>query len=551
MPTITLSKWSNAEGRTFEIDTDEQVLVDVLEQLRGQPELTNEAYLRIVNAHARQTGRHFSKSELVQGYRQLVAAGKMEQDRELLRRLTRKPVRTHSGVAPVTVLTKPFPCPGQCIFCPTFERMPKSYVPDEPGAMRATQNEFDPYRQTESRLRSFQAIGHSANKVELLILGGTWSAYPRAYQAWFVQRCLDAMNGEDSASLNEAQRRNETATYRNVGLVIETRPDAISPREVAHLRRLGVTKVQLGLQSLDDHILELNKRGHTVAEMQQAVRTLRGAGFKIVVHWMANLYGDTLESDYEDFQRLWSDPAIRPDELKIYPTSLLEETELYRDYYLKGLYRPYSESDLVALLARCKPHTPRYCRINRIFRDIPSPNIVEGNKKTNLRQLVQNYMAEHDMACQCLRCREVRRQEVTPDDLRLDILPYETDINREFFISYVTPDDKVAGFLRLSLPNSPAIVPIAEIKDAAMIREVHVYGPALGVGRDSAGETQHLGLGTRLVQQAEEIARAAGFSQLAVISAIGTRGYYRKLGFELGELYMGKVINREHRPLRE
>ena len=542
MPTITLSKWSNAEGRTFEIDTDEQVLVDVLEQLRGQPELTNEAYLRIVNAHARQTGRHFSKSELVQGYRQLVAAGKMAQDRELLRRLTRKPVRTHSGVAPVTVLTKPFPCPGQCIFCPTFERMPKSYVPDEPGAQRATQNEFDPYRQVESRLRSFQAIGHSANKVELLILGGTWSAYPRDYQEWFVQRCLDAMNGVDSASLNEAQRLNETAAYRNVGMVIETRPDAISPREVAHLRRLGVTKVQLGLQSLDDHILEINKRGHTVAEMRQAMRTLRGAGFKIVVHWMANLYGDTLESDYEDFQRLWSDPAIRPDELKIYPTSLLEETELYRDYYLKGLYTPYTEEELVALIARCKPHTPRYCRINRIFRDIPSPNIVEGNKKTNLRQLVHNYMAEHGQTCQCLRCREVRRREVNVDNLRLDILPYETDINREFFISYVTPDDKVAGFLRLSLPDSPAVVPIAEIKGAAMIREVHVYGTALGVGRDSAGETQHLGLGTRLVQQAEEIARAEGFSKLAVISAIGTRAYYRKLGFKMGALYMVKGL---------
>ena len=542
MPTITLSKWSNAEGRTFEIDTDEQVLVDVLEKLRNQPDLTNNAYLRIVNAHARQTGRHFSKSELVQGYRLLVEAGKMEQDRELLRRLTRKPVRTHSGVAPVTVLTKPFPCPGQCIFCPTFERMPKSYVPDEPGAMRATQNDFDPYRQTESRLRSFQAIGHNANKVELLILGGTWSAYPRDYQEWFVQRCLDAMNGRDSATLAEAQRLNETAAYRNVGLVIETRPDAVSPREVAHLRRLGVTKVQLGLQSLDDHILEINKRGHTVAEMRQAVRTLRGAGFKIVLHWMANLYGDTLESDYADFQRLWSDPAIRPDELKIYPNSLLKETELYRDYYLKGLYQPYSESDLVALLARCKLHVPRYCRINRIFRDIPSPNIVEGNKKTNLRQLVQNYMAEHDMTCQCLRCREVRRQEVNPDDLRLDILSYETDINREYFISYVTPDDKVAGFLRLSLPNSPDVVPIDEIKQAAMIREVHVYGTALGIGKDSRGEAQHLGFGTKLVRKAEELARTEGFSELAVISAIGTRDYYRKLGFEMWELFMGKRI---------
>ena len=335
----------------------------------------------------------------MQGYRQLVEIGKIEQDRVLMQRLVRKPVRSHSGVAPVTVLTKPFPCPGKCIFCPTFEIMPKSYVPDEPGSLRALQNDFDPYMQTSSRLHSFQATGHSVNKVELLILGGTWSSYPRDYQEWFVQRCLDAMNGRDSESLAEAQAINEQSGFRNVGMVIETRPDAVSPREVAHLRSLGVTKVQLGLQSLDDHILEINKRGHTVEEMRQAVRTLRGAGFKVVLHWMANLHGDTLESDYEDFQRLWSDPAIRPDELKIYPNSLLKETELYRDYYLKGLYQPYTESDLVALLARCKPHVPRYCRINRIFRDIPSPNIVEGNKKTNLRQLVQNYMAEHDMDC--------------------------------------------------------------------------------------------------------------------------------------------------------
>ncbi|RME86139.1 MAG: tRNA uridine(34) 5-carboxymethylaminomethyl modification radical SAM/GNAT enzyme Elp3, partial [Caldilineae bacterium] len=538
MPTLTLSKWSNAEGRVLQVDTDETVLLEILERLAAQPELSNETYLRIVNGYARETGRHFSKSELLDGYRQLVRAGKFPESRKLYQCLLRKPVRTHSGVAPVTVLTKPYPCPGRCIFCPTFDIMPKSYVPDEPGSLRALQNDFDPWAQTRSRLRSFQATGHSAGKVELLILGGTWSAYPRDYREWFVQRCFDAMNGCDSHSLREAQRLNETAPHRNVGLVIETRPDAVTPREVAHLRYLGVTKVQLGLQSLDDRILALNKRGHTVEDMRRAVRMLRGAGFKIVLHWMANLYGDTPESDYEDFLRLWSDPAIRPDELKIYPCSLLKETELYREYYLKGLYRPYSEEELIALIARCKTHVPPYCRINRIFRDIPSPNIVEGNKKTNLRQLVQRYMREHGMTCRCLRCREVRRQAVAPHHLRLQILPYETDINREYFISYVTPDDRVAGFLRLSLPDSPEVVPIDEISHAAMIREVHVYGPALDIGRDSRGEAQHTGLGTRLVAEAKRIAYAEGFRELAVIAAIGTRDYYRRLGFELGELYM-------------
>jgi len=542
MPTISLSKWSDAEGRTREIPTDVAELMQVLAQIRAVEEWSNKAYLAVVNGHARKTGRLFSKTELMDGYRKLVAQGLIEPDRELAQRLQRKPVRTHSGVAPVTVLTKPYDCPGDCLFCPTFVRLPKSYLPDEPGAMRALQNDFDPWRQVVSRLRSFEATGHTANKVELLILGGTWSAYPKKYREWFVQRALDAMNGVDSASLEEAQRRNEDATYRNVGLVIETRPDAITRREIMHLRKLGVTKVQMGIQSMDDRILAMNKRGHTVEGTRRAFRMLRAAGFKLVGHWMANLYGATPESDYEDFQRIFNDPAIRPDELKIYPTSLLKEAELY-EYYQKGLYQPYDEATLVDLIARCKLHTPRYTRINRIFRDIPSPNIVAGNKKTNLRQLVQRYMAEHEMgSCQCLRCREVRRQKVTAADLRLDVLPYDTADSREFFISFITSEDKVAGFLRLSLPNTPDVVPIDEIKHAAMIREVHVYGPALGVGKDSRGEAQHRGLGAHLVAQAETISREAGFEQLAVISAIGTRNYYRRLGFELAEFYMMKPL---------
>ena len=542
MPTITLSKWSDAQGRTNEIPTDVADLASVLAALRAVQPWSNKAYLSVVNKHARQTGRLYSKTELMDGYRKLVEMGVIAPDRELAQRLQRKPVRTHSGVAPVTVLTKPYTCPGDCIFCPTFVRMPKSYVPDEPGAMRALQNDFDPWRQVTSRLHSFEATGHSANKVELLILGGTWSAYPKNYREWFVQRCLDAMNGQESETLGEAQRLNENAVYRNVGLVIETRPDAISPREIEHLRRLGVTKVQMGIQSMNDAILAMNKRGHTIEDTRRAFRLLRGAGFKLVGHWMANLYGATPESDYEDYLKLFSDPAIHPDELKIYPTSLLKEAELY-DYYQKGLYQPYDEQTLVALIARCKPHTPRYTRINRIFRDIPSPNIIEGNKKTNLRQLVQRYIDAHDMPrCQCLRCREIRRQKVVPGMLHLDILPYDTDINREYFISFITPDDKVAGFLRLSLPDSPDVVPIDEIKQAAMIREVHVYGPALGMGKDSRGEAQHRGLGAQLVAKAEEIARSAGFGQIAVISAIGTRNYYRRLGFEMADFYMIKAL---------
>ncbi len=534
--------WSSRERVERTVVLNKALLLEVLRAAWEEGDASgSDVYARVARRYARHTGYVPSKTEVVSGYRALVAEGALPFDREFLRRLQRKPVRTSSGVAPVTVLTKPYPCPGKCIFCPTFINMPKSYVPDEPGAQRALQNEFDPYRQTLSRIRAFEAIGHDASKVELLILGGTWSAYPRDYQEWFIKRCFDAMNGVEAASLEEAQRLNETAPHRNVGLVIETRPDAISPREIVRLRRLGVTKVQLGLQSLDDRILALNKRGHTVEDTRRAIRLLRAAGFKIVVHWMANLYGATPASDYEDFLRLWKDPAFRPDELKIYPTSLLENTELYQ-YWLEGKYQPYEEQVLVDLIARCKTQVPRYCRINRVFRDIPTPHIVAGNKKTNLRQLVHAYMAERGMQCQCIRCREIRHQRVDPATLRLDVLTYETDVTREYFLSFVTPENRIAGFLRLALPQTPDVVPVEEIRHAAMIREVHVYGPALPLGTDGEGEAQHSGLGRRLIAQAMAIAREAGYREIGVIAAIGTRNYYRRLGFELRELYMVRSL---------
>jgi elongator complex protein 3 len=354
-----------------------------------------------------------------------------------------------------------------------------------------------------------------------------------------VRRCLDAMNEAESSTLEEAQRLNETASHRNVGLVIETRPDHITPEEVRRLRWLGVTKVQLGVQSLDDAILRHNKRGHTVEATRNAMRLLRLGGFKIVVHWMPNLLGATPESDLADFRRLWDDAAsltaLRPDELKIYPTALLENTELYT-HWQRGEYTPYDEETLVSLLARCKPLIPPYCRVNRLMRDIPSPNIVEGVKKTNLRQIVQRRMKQEGSACCCIRCREVRGQEIDAESLRLGSLSYETDATREVFLSYVTPGDRLVGFLRLSLPQMEPT--IEELTGCAVIREVHVYGPALELGDRQAGSAQHAGLGTRLIEEAKRIAREEGYERLAVIAAVGTRPYYRERGFERGELYM-------------
>ena len=507
----------------------------VLEEIRAGREV-----MRALRSHPLPEGGYLSKSMLVGAYETMLAGHELADDGELLERIRMKPVRTLSGVTTVTVLTKPYPCPGKCIFCPTDVRMPKSYLPDEPGAMRGLEHEFDPYAQVASRLDSLHSVGHPTDKIELLILGGTWSSYRRDYQEWFVQRCFDAMNGGDSATLPEAQSRNESTGRRNVGLVIETRPDEITPDEVRWLRYLGVTKVQMGAQSLDDRILELNKRGHDVAATHRAAALLRAAGFKIVLHWMPNLYGATPASDREDFARLWS--GLCPDEIKIYPNQLLANAELY-EYWRRGEFTPYTTTELIDLIADIKPSIPRYCRVNRVIRDIPSTNVVEGNRRTSLRQDVHDEMKRRGTRCECVRCREVRGQRVDARSLRLDDLTYNAGPAEEHFLSFVTWDDHLAGFIRLSLPRtrSPE-TGMSDLDGAALIREVHVYGQSLPVGAEQSGAAQHAGLGTRLLQEAERIALRSGYGRMAVISAVGTRGYYLERGFERGDHYLVKTI---------
>jgi elongator complex protein 3 len=502
----------------------------------------------------------YPKADLVSAYRHMVDEGDIEPDPMIMRRIRMKPMRTQSGVAPVTVLTAPAGCPGKCIFCPDDWRMPKSYIFDEPGCQRAERDGFDPYLQTLGRIQSFESIGHEADKVELLILGGTWSAYGRDYREWFVQRCFDAMNAAGdpdytgSASLEEAQQINITATHRNVGLVIETRPDWITPEEVRHLRKLGVTKVQIGVQSLDDEVLALNKRGHDVAAVRDALGLLRTAGFKLHLHWMPNLLGANPEKDRADFARFFDDLAIRPDELKIYPCSLIADTELY-DRWLAGEYHPYSQEELVELLVDVKPTIPPYTRVNRLFRDIPAHHIQAGVKVSNLREVVQRELAARGEHCGCIRCREIKRRKVRAEELDFSVYSYDTDLTREHFLEFVTGPDSdepglIAAFLRLSLPLQPkggSRAFIDEIADSAMIREVHVYGPALSLdserdGGKQAGAAQHVGLGTQLLNEARRISREARFTRISVIAATGTRGYYAGRGFEQGELYMHEDI---------
>lgn len=537
----------------------------------------------------------FSRSELIAGFRAFSSeAGFSLSEAAFVERMRMRPVRTQSGVTPITVLSRPHPCPGKCVFCPNDARMPKSYLSDEPGCQRAEQHGFDPYLQTFSRLSALRAIGHSTAKVELIVLGGTWSFYPEAYQVWFVTRCFDAMNdfgaGHDRTAeaaatrfepgdlprvapdassqgynrlveralrvrfgrglhgeaerrewtvLRAAHRDNEGGACRCVGLVLETRPDHLDAGEARRLRALGCTKVQLGFQSLDDQVLRHNKRGHDVAATRSAVRCLRAFGFKIHAHWMPNLLGSDPARDVEDFDRMFGDPDLCPDELKVYPCSLVESAELMH-HYRDGSWRPYDEAELLAVLTHAIAHTPRYCRLSRVIRDICSGDIVVGNRKSNFREVAERTLDARQVRRCDIRSREVGLRAVEPGSLALITTPYPAAGGEERFIEFVTADDKVAGFCRLSLPGGAA--PLAELRGAAIVRELHVYGAALSLGERQSGRAQHGGLGTRLLAEAVRQATAAGFASLAVISAVGTKGYYRRQGFVDGELYQHRAL---------
>ncbi|HCR81668.1 MAG: Histone acetyltransferase, ELP3 family [Candidatus Pacebacteria bacterium GW2011_GWB1_47_8] len=555
-----------------------------------------------------------SKTDLITAYKQLAGThGLKPYNEALVKKIMMKPTRTISGVAPVTVLTKPFPCPGKCIFCPNDIRMPKSYMSDEPGAQRAERNYFDPYLQTYNRLNALSVMGHPVDKVELIILGGTWSYYPESYQIWFIKECFRALNefgfrddrtkvrsyyrqkqhefeareqlyltddpkenakrfeklqvhGEEltkrynqvvsevytaperklgldryqSATWDELtaqQKINETGEVRNVGLVIETRPDNISKEEVIRVRKLGCTKTQIGVQSLQDSVLAKNHRGHDVAATRHAFKLLRQAGFKIHAHWMANLYGSDPALDKKDYELLFSDPDFHPDELKIYPCSLIESAELMQ-YYQAGKWQPYTHQQLLDVLSHVLLATSPYCRLTRVIRDIPSTDIVVGNKKTNFRQIAEAHLEKLGQHSHDIRAREIRGEKFDPKYIKLKTVTYQTSVAEEQFLQYVVPTargEKLLAFLRLSLPKQPGF--IDELKGSAIIREVHVYGPALKIGAKAKKHAQHLGLGTRLMAEAKKRARKQGFKRLSVISAIGTREYYRKKGFSDGQLY--------------
>jgi elongator complex protein 3 len=530
---------------------------DILKEVKNKKKWDENSLQKILRKYPKEGKGLYRHDELVSAYKELIEKEETYKSKVIEERIRLKPTRTQSGVAIVTALMKPYPCPGKCIFCPNESNMPKSYIASEPGAQRALVHNFDPYDQTKYRIQALRNIGHKTDKIELIVLGGTCSTYPENYQIWFIKRCFDAMNSfsrgykekkisEESITwedLYEVQEFNKSARCRNVGLVLETRPDFITEDEIVRMRKLGATKIQIGVQSLSDEILELNRRGHTVNNTKEAFRLLRTAGFKIHAHIMPNLYGSDIKQDIEDYKNLWTEDFY-PDELKIYPTSIIPNTKLAK-LYKNNEYKPYSRNQLLEYFVNTLPHTPRFVRLTRIVRDIPSDEIVAGNKASNFRQIAENKIKELDLEIEDIRNREIKNEEISWDDIKEEIIEYKTSISTEYFISYITKSGgKICGFLRLSIPkeNISKNNFIQELRDSCVIREVHVYGTLVNIGKDSKGQAQHLGLGKKLIERSEEISKDNGFKKISVISAIGTREYYEKRGFERGELYMGKNL---------
>ncbi len=474
-------------------------------------------------------------------YRSMINEGIISPSPELEKILVTKKMRSLSGVAVITVLTKPWSCPGKCLYCPTQENVPKSYLSSEPAVMRAILCNYDPFKQVKARLESLELEGHPTDKIELIVIGGTFSVLPGDYQEEYIKLCLDALNGTKSRDLNEAKVQNETSRHRLVGLTLETRPDYITKKEVERMRYLGATRVELGVQSIFDDILETNKRGHKVEATIRATKLLKDAGLKICYHMMPNLPGSDLKKDLKMFKVIFSDPRFQPDYIKIYPCMVTKGSELY-ELWKAGKYRPYADEELEGLICEIKKVVPYYERIMRLIRDIPSTDIEAGSKISNLRQNVQKKLRSEGTNCRCIRCREaglnMSNVKGKMSNVKLFKEEYKASGGVEIFLSYEAEDRSILfALLRLRLSGETYL---SELKETAIIREVHTYGQQIKIGK--RGDTQHKGLGKKLIFKAEKLAGDNGYKKIAVIAGIGTRDYYRKFGYMLHGEYMVKVF---------
>ncbi|MDO8436334.1 MAG: tRNA uridine(34) 5-carboxymethylaminomethyl modification radical SAM/GNAT enzyme Elp3 [bacterium] len=491
--------------------------------------------------------------ELLKAYHKSLKNKTIKKSEFLKNLLKTRPVRSLSGIVNVSVLTKPYPCPGKCIFCPIEKGIPKSYVSGEPAVERAKKLNYDPYLQVKKRIEMLEIEGHPTDKIELRIVGGTWSYYQKNYQDWFIKRCFEACNlmsrdliSRKRSDLQNIQRLNEKAKHRIIGLSVETRPDFINPAEIKRLRELGVTMVEMGIQSIYDDVLKFNLRGHTVKETILATKLLKDTGFKVLYQMMPNLPRSSLVRDAMMFKEIFANPNFQPDMLKIYPCALLKQAPLYK-LWQKGKYKPYTEKQLMHLIELIKKCVPSYVRIQRISRDIPSGSIVAGPAKiSNLRQILLAKMKREDWQCQCIRCREVRENYDQKEKIYLFRRNYQASRGKEIFLSFENKGrTKLYSLLRLRIPSRYETghhnaFPILE--NAAVIREIHTYGQLSPLGgRASLTSPQHKGLGKKLLRESEKITKKEfGLKKIAVISGVGARGYFRESGYSLKDTYMIK-----------
>jgi elongator complex protein 3 len=446
----------------------------------------------------------------------------------------RKFARTISGVTPVAVMTQPLKCPGQCVFCPTYQSIPQSYTPESPAVLRAIRCGFDAQKQVRSRLKALSDMGHPTDKIELIVMGGTFLAYPEDYQYRFIKDCLDGLNGQQSANLEEAKKLNETAQHRCTGMCIETRPDWCRQEEIERMLQFGATRVELGVQVLDDEIYRLTRRGHRVEDVVRATARLRENGFKVHYHWMPGLPGSTPEHDLELSRVLFEDESFRPDGLKLYPTMVVEGTELEK-WYKEGRYQPYEVGTMVRLMVEIKSIVPKYVRISRVLRDIPAKFITAGCKDS-LRGVVKQQMKQRGIECKCIRCREYghrAREGREIGEPRLVRMDYDAAGGKEIFLSFEDGAETLFGLLRLRIQEALAV-----------IRELHIYGPEVPLSEQKEGAAQHKGLGKALLLEAERIAlEEFKAPQMTILSGIGAREYYRsEFGYRLEGDYMVKEL---------
>lgn len=457
-----------------------------------------------------------------------------------------KPAKTASGVAVIAVMPRPYECPhGRCAFCPGGIEFntPLSYTGTEPVTKAAQKFSYDPYQQVRGKMEQLQSRGHDTGKTEIVIVGGTFPFMPADYQKEFAKSCYDALNGRKSQSLENAITINETADNRCVGFTVETKPDYCKEQHIDLMLELGVTRVEIGVQSLRNSVYKLVNRGHTLEDVVDAFRISRDAGYKIVAHMMPGLPGSSPEKDINDFKRLFEDDAFKPDMLKIYPTLVLEHTGLFK-MHQSGRYRAYSDDDLINVIVEVKKAVPEWVRVMRVQREIESKDIIAGPKSGNLRQIVLQKLRQQGRGCRCIRCREtgLQRRYPTEDEVTLRRIDYSASGGEEVFLSYESMDsDTMLGFLRLRKVARPHR---RELLGSAIVRELHVYGQALSVGsKEIGGSYQHRGYGGKLLKEAERIAKdELGVEKIAVISAVGTRQYYRKLGYRQDGPYVSKVL---------